>query len=504
MKRNVKIGIKLLIASLLVAIATIAPGEMQLQIMVLAGMVMAVPTRWKYLRTNKLLEGDGDDDDDDDAGAKADKEVKLVMKKLETRTRKILEEKGFVDKKALEKELNTRMAKFKDMTEEDTKLLKVWLDEGDKGIRSILKKQGEEITAIKELATSEKKKIDGLRGAIEKKMEDIKKLYESQDHNQTIKLDVRAAAVMTLDNTITGDNLLPDELIESFSVSNFVEKRQQREYVFDMAYRRTVAKITQFKTWLEEGDIEGGFAIVAEGGLKPLISMTLVRNHTEYKKIAAKYVVTEEFAKFRTEAYTIIQRLIRNKLMRDYQALLTTDLIADAAPYVASALDDEYADPTDYHAIAAVAAQIEALGFNPDLLVMNPQDKWRIGMAQDAGGAFILQVPMTDTEGQTRILGFAVRTSSRVPVGSFVLGESGLWEIEDEPITVRMGYGINVTTGVIGSSGANGVTAVESDLDHNRFRVIVETYFHNFIASNNQGSFVSATFDAVKALLLAP
>lgn len=497
MKRNLKIGIKLLIASLLVALATIAPETMQLQIMVLAGIVLSMPTRWKYFHTSKLYEGDDDEDEDEN-------EVKVVMKKLETRTRQILKEKGFVDKSTLEKELETRMAKFKDLSEEDFKLLKLWTEEGDKGIRSMLKKQGEEITAIKELATASKKELPGLRGAIEKKMEDIKKLYASKNPNTEIRLDVRAAAVMTLQNTIEGDELLPDELIESFSVSNFVEKRQQREYVFDMAYRRTVAKITQFKTWLEEGDIEGAFAIVAEGGLKPLISMTLVRNHTEYKKIAAKYVVTEEFAKFRTDAYTIIQRLIRNKLMRDYQALLTTDLIADAAPYVSSALDDEYADPTDYHAIAAVAAQIEALGFAPDLLIMNPQDSWRIRMAQDSSGAFVLQVPITDAEGQTRILGFAVRTSARVPVGSFVLGESGLWEIEDEPITVRMGYGINVTTAVIGTSGAQGVTAVESDLDHNRFRVIVETYFHNFIASNNQGSFVSATFDAVKALLLAP
>lgn len=501
---NLKIGIKLLIASLLVALATIAPSDAQLGLMMMAGTVLALPTRWKYRSMNKLFAGPDEDEDEDEDETAREKELKLVMKKLETRARKILKEEGVVNKASLDKELEKRMAKFKDISEEDLKLLKLWLEEGDKGIRSILKKQGEELTAIKELANAGKKKVEGLRGILEKKMEDIRKAYESNNPNHEIRLDVRAAAIMTTDNTISGDNLLPDELIESFSTSAFVEKRRQREYVFDMAFRRTVAKITQFKTWLEEGGEEGTFAIVAEGGLKPLVSMGLVRNHSEYKKVAAKYVVTEEFAKFRTEAYNIIQRLIRNKLMRDYQALLTTDLIADAAAYVGSALDDQYAAPTDYHAIAAVAAQVEALGFNPDLLIMNPQDKWRIGMAQDSAGAFILQVPMTDTEGQTRILGFTVRTSSRIPVGSFVLGESGLWEIEDEPITVRMGYGITVTSGVIGTSGASGVTAVESDLDHNRFRVIVETYFHNFIATNNTGSFVSATFAAVKALLLAP
>jgi hypothetical protein len=94
------------------------------------------------------------------------------------------------------------------------------------------------------------------------------------------------------------------------------------------------------------------------------------------------------------------------------------------------------------------------------------------------------------------MMGFMLRTSTKIPVGEFILGESGLWEIEDEAITVRMGYGVTV----IGSP----VTGVESDLDHNRFRVIVETYFHNYIASNNEGSFVKGDFDAIKVLLTAP
>jgi hypothetical protein len=196
--------------------------------------------------------------------------------------------------------------------------------------------------------------------------------------------------------------------------------------------------------------------------------------------------------------------MIQQKLLRDYAGILTTSLLADAAPYVASALDDEYDNPTDFHAIAAVASQIEDLGFLPDMLVMNPGDKWRIGMSQDTSGAFYLQIPMVNPNGSTTMLGFTVRTSTKVPVGTFILGEAGLWEIEDEPITVRMGLGISVTSGVVGTSGASAVLSVESDIDHNRFRVIVETFFHNYIASNNEGSFVQATFDAVKAAVLKP
>jgi hypothetical protein len=211
--------------------------------------------------------------------------------------------------------------------------------------------------------------------------------------------------------------------------------------------------------------------------------------------------VTEEFTKFRREAYNIIKRLISQKLLRDYAAILTARLIADSVPYTASALDGQFpADTiTDYHAIAAVAAQIEGLDFEPDVLIMNPQDKWRIGMSQDTVGQFYLTIPVTDPSGQTRMMGFTLRTSNRMPVGSFMLGESGLWNIEDESLTVRIGYGLEVIKNVGGD-----VIDVEGDLDHNRMRVIVENYFHSWIGTNNTGSFVMAQFATVKAVLVAP
>jgi len=490
---NVKVGLKLLIASVLLMIGAALSKPAAFALMVFAGILLSMPTSWNYNKRfgKRLAEGDPDDDDDDE------NEVAQVLSKVKKQTEKILEKRGFVSKEALEKELDKRMATLKDITLEEAKELKEWLGEGDKGVRSILKKQGEEIAALKENGGDGKKKFKGIRAMLNDQMENLKKIFETKQGE--IKLNVRAAATMTLGNTIEGDDTLPEDLIENFTIGAFVPKRQAREYVFDMANRRTVAAISQFKTWLEEGDEDGGFAEVAEGGLKPLVSQKLVRNHSEYKKIAAKQVITEEFSKFRKEAYAIIQRLIGMKLVRDYANILTTNLLADAVPYVSSALDGQYLNPTDYHAIGAVAAQIEALDFFPDMLIMNPQDKWRIGLSQDQNGQFYLTIPITDPNGQTRMMGFTLRTSTKVPVGSFLLGESGLWEIEDEPITIRIGMGVTVTGGT--SNGGGNVTDVQSDIDHNRFRVIAETFFHNYIATNNIGSFVYTEFSVVKELL---
>lgn len=412
-----------------------------------------------------------------------------------------------IDEESLDKDVLVKEVKsaFKGMFTENGELsinlkkLEELLGEDEKGIMAIVKKHGEALTALKE-GGKNGKETKSFKVLLNEKMAEVEKLMKTKEGG--ISLSLKAPATMTLANTIEGDDLLPDELIESFSIGQFVGKRQPREYVFDMANRRTVAEVAQFKTWLEEGDEEGAFAIVAEGGLKPLVSMNLVRNDSRVAKVAAKYVVTEEFAKFRKEAYSIIQRLIQQKITRDYAAILTTRLLADASPYTASALDGQYANPTDYHAIAAVAAQIESLNFMPDLLIMNPQDKWRIGMLQDLQGQFYLTIPTTDPTGNTRMMGFTVRTSNRIPVGEFILGESGLWEIEDEAISVRMGYGVTVTGGT--SNGGGNVTDVQGDLDHNRMRVIVETYFHSYIATNNLGSFVHADFDVVKALLETP
>lgn len=375
------------------------------------------------------------------------------------------------------------------------KKLNELLGEDEKGIMQILKKQGEAILALKEkggkgTVVSMKQYIDDVLATPE---------FEQMVRNKTgvFKLNIKAAANMGLSNTITGDSSLPDDLIESFSLGQFVPKRYPTEYIWNIVSRTTVAEITEFKTWLEEGSEQGAFAVVAEGATKPLVSYSLVRNYAAYRKVAAKYVVTEEFVKFRQEAYNIIQRLINLKIMRDYAALLVVDLLAAAAPYVSSALDGQYAVPTDFHAIAAVAAQIESINFQPNLLIMNPQDKWRIGMEQDTQGRFFLNIPFQGPTGQTTFLGFQVVTSNRVAVGNFILGEAGLFEVEDEPLTIRLGYGIDVTT-VSGN-----VTAVTSDFDNNRFRVIVETFFRDFIATNNQGSFVYGNFATIKAAVTA-
>lgn len=330
----------------------------------------------------------------------------------------------------------------------------------------------------------------------------VEVLFRNKGVAGEVVLNLRAAATMTTANTID-ENDYPLDMIESMSmIDGVVKKRRGTQYIFDIADRQTVAEIEEYTTWLEEGDEQGAFAIVAEGAVKPLVSMALVRNFVKARKVAAKYVVTEEFAKFRKKAFRIIQGLINDKIIRDYAAILTVDLQAQAASYVGTTLDDTIENPTDFDAIAAVAAQIETLNFFPDVLIIHPQDKWRIVTQKDAEGRYYMMLPQMGADGVINLVGFRVVTSTYQTIGTFTLGESGLFKIEDEALTIRLGYGIDVTTATV--SATTVVTAVASDFDTNKFRVIVETFFKDYIATNHLGSFVTASFATVKAALLAP
>jgi len=337
-------------------------------------------------------------------------------------------------------------------------------------------------------------KVNAFAADLEKRMADVEKIHAAKGENrEVVKMNVRAAAVMNVAGAVDETtNSIPADLIESFSIAEFVGKRYGRQYIYDVADRTVIAEIDEYKTWLEEGDPQGAFAIVEEGAIKPLVSTGLVRNFAKAKKVAGKYVITEEFAKFRKNAYSIIRNLIMDKLVRDYNAIITADFQAEAAGYTGTALDGTITNANDYDAIGAVAAQIESLNFVPDVLILNSQDKWRLRLTKNVDGTYLF--PMVTENGQTIVLSLRLITSTYQAVGSFTLAEAGLFKIEEEPISVRIGYGITVT-------GSNPVTQVVSDFDNNQMRVIVETFFRDWLATPNVGSIVTATFASVKTAL---
>jgi hypothetical protein len=338
-------------------------------------------------------------------------------------------------------------------------------------------------------------KRNAFKDTLAKKMEELEIIHRSGGSDKReITFNTRAAVIMTTDSTADNTDV-PDDILDSFSLGAFVEKRRGQQFIYDLATVVPTPNITEYKTWLEEGSEEGAFAIVAEGGLKPLVSAAVVRNVAGVQKIAGKYIVTEEFVKFKKEIFTIIKKIVQQKMVREYNALLTADLIAASVGYTGTILDGTITDANDYDAIVALIAQAQTLNFYPDVAVLHPQDiaRWRV--TKDAEGRYLF--PMTTVNGVTEYVGLTVIPSTYQVVGRITIGESGLFTIEEDTITVRMGYGISFD--VVGGNVQN----LSHDFDHNRIRMIVEMFFRDYLATNHIGAYITANLATVKAALEA-
>lgn len=396
-------------------------------------------------------------------------------------------------------------------TEELNKEIKKLRDENadkDQLINDVLVKHGAAIQRASNPFEMSKEQKRTLKTQILAKMDAIEKFMQSNNGPGAI-LDItgyktfaegvnKAAVNMTTANTVD-NSALDEDVIENFRIDGLVKQRHGKQYIFDIASRTTVQSVPEYHIWDEDADTEGAFALVSESGLKPLTSYSLVKKQSKVKKIAGKKVITTEFATFRQRLNTYINELFNDKLLRDYQTQLTTELVALAASYTGTSLDGTITNPTDFHAIGAVAAQIESLNFSPNVLIIHPQDKWRIALTTNSEGSFhVATLPITGANGQVQMMSFLTITTTEIDAGTAILGEGDLFKIEDTPVSLKLTYGLTIT-----ESGGN-VTSAQFDTDYNRMRLIGEMFYHSYMASVHTGSFVEFEFDTVKAALATP
>lgn len=371
------------------------------------------------------------------------------------------------------------------MMKEMRNVVKSWAEENNvskekmDSMFNALKAQGTALQSLKENPVS--KKIGGLKGAFDAQYDELVKAIKEKKSGYSIKAvsEHTAGDIHMTDNVMT--TTTGAQLEERVGTNDQVfMKRRGKQYIHDIANVTVVDSVPEVYTFYEEGDEKGAIAVVTENGLKPQVHLSLVKNQVEYQKAAGYIVVTEEVMKSRPRAWAQIQRLFSDKVWRDYETLLTTEMLNNATGYVNTAFDDSLAAPTELDAIIATVAQLEALNYQPDTLVINPNDKWKLAMSETKNGALIL--PYITQGGEFRLLGLRVITTTEIEAGTFIVGESGTWFIEEERPQLRTGL-------------------VNDDLIHNRMTIVGELFFLSYVPSNNTGSFVKATFDSVKEAL---
>lgn len=236
-------------------------------------------------------------------------------------------------------------------------------------------------------------------------------------------------------------------------------------------------------TWTEEVGQEGSIAVVAEGALKPQVSFTFQDKITKAKKAAGWIKITEEMENNIPRIVTAIRRLFQEKVMRAYDDLIYTDIITAAPGYAYTGLDDAIENADNYGAIAAAIAQIESLNYNPDLLVLNPADRWKMRLQKGTDGHYVL--PPFEVNGQS-FDGLRVIISNKVAVGNFLVGESNTWKVDEyKPYSLTIGW-------------------VNDDLIRNQYTAVGEVWFHSYIATADLAGWVYASFATVKAAIETP
>lgn len=372
------------------------------------------------------------------------------------------------------------------MLEKMNDKLKSWGDEiglsKDKleQMSKALKEQGEALSKLKE-SNNSSINHKGLRAEFEKKYDQLVTAIKEKRTGVVIKAvgEHTDGKIQTTGGSIsTSSGAMLSDSVE-YGNQLFM-KRRGREYIHDIANVTVVTEVPETFVFDEEGSEDGSFAVVAENQLKPQVNLKLIRNQVNAKKAAGYIVVTEELMKWRERVWANIQRLFTDKLQRDYEAKLTDELLTNATAYTSTALDSTIAAPTDLDAIVAGVLQLESLNYLPDVLVINPADKWRLALTESKNGAFIL--PYVQQGGQFGLLGLRVITTTRMAAGEFIIGESSTWFIEEETPRLRTGL-------------------VNDDFIHNRMTIIGELFFLSYVPSNNAGSFVKGNFNTIKEAL---
>jgi hypothetical protein len=351
-------------------------------------------------------------------------------------------------------------------------------------IEKALEDQGATLTKMQEAGKATDRKGNYMEKEFYRRFEEIKDVLNSSgakpgitikavDEHNSARIETTGTAI-----TSTDDSFMPENVKDGGTFLN----RWGRQFIRAIANVSNVGTVPEAVTFMDEGTEQGTFAIVAENGLKPQQFLTLVKSTIFQKKVAGYIVATEELIRNRRRAWAAIMRMFRNKFERNYDAILYDTFSGSASAYVSTPLDGTIENPQDVHALVAAMAQIESLNFVPDTLVINPADKWRLALNTTPSGSQYLFLPSLLAGQPIQPLGLNVITSTEIAAGTFLLGESGTFEIEESGVELRIGY-------------------VNDDHIHNRRTFVLERYFIAWLPENLKGSWVSGNFADIKEQL---
>lgn len=288
---------------------------------------------------------------------------------------------------------------------------------------------------------------------------------------------MRAAAVMTTQNVVTGVNVNTSMPLEWDNEVAYL--RYPQNFVLDIIRSRQVAKVPEAKIKRGQASREGQAVVVPEGTTKPLVSYTFSDELFKRKKIAAHMEWTEEFEMDFDSLFNSIIDLFETDLLRDWHSILLNEIISKASTYVSTTLDGTIPIPNIYTVIGAGILHIQNMEYQPDVIWMNQADIWAMNLSQDSTGQVIVPPIMV---GSNQIAGLTLKVSGAIEPGKVLIGDSNTWKEEHSGYITRIGL-------------------INDQLITNEKTIVGEVFSLMYQATRDQGSWIYLDIPTVKAVL---
>jgi HK97 family phage major capsid protein len=395
---------------------------------------------------------------------------------------------------------------FAKVTAIDFDKLAEMMGDGDKGIRSVLAKQGDLLRELKEMdnPTSRIRTVrDQLKDFHEKNKEALERFKTGESKmfgirsvqvgNSTetgagieLQLHTRAA------NMTTGQGNSSKYVPEFEVIPGLVDIARTNQPFLEQ-YANTASTNRSRIAWSEKYNKQGNATFLAEGATKQLISFEWRSFETYAKKVAAKMKVSTEAlddvdwmaAEIEYELkYEVDVKVNQELLSGSGDGTLGATTLKGITQYAGGFVLTSIATttPNNFDSLRAVHAQIVSTGFNPTHVFINPIDAANMDLLKDANGRPLAMEYRADG----RIFRLVPVETNDIPVGSFLMGDMSRFKIRNyKPFAIYYGW-------------------VGSDFENNMVTVLGERRLHCFVASNDTGAFVYDQYSDVKSAILAP
>lgn len=265
--------------------------------------------------------------------------------------------------------------------------------------------------------------------------------------------------------------------------SQIISQYRNNAWIFDLANVINAGWEMPFAMWHEEQAKQGSSATVAEGGTKPSVQYAYDLKTASYKKEAALIGFTEEFSLDFARLQDDIMNKGRTDVINRINAAVLSNILAAATAYnsATSFGGATIENVNDFDALAAMAAQVDNATFGSlaNSALMSTFKKYRMGITKSTTGEYIDRPSVLDN------LGF---------VGNPAMGA------DDVVVGDLKAYNIILRGGFLVKVGYNG-----TDFAENRFSVVMEQYYYDYIAAIRKAAIVKGTtFATVKTAIGKP